>query len=177
MNSKRLHLDDRIASYRSFLDYGWVQTVEKQTQGTVLDEPLMSLIFSWKATANAFTMPFLMMHFLKNFEAGYCRSQESASEKAAKVLAEHLPERMAQKHGLSHMKKKQLSATIAELLAQMDGAVQTMPTLDVDKLFHQFLFGDGGSEMQLGVFGLAQTCYGTTFHAYEHFVSGDRHPI
>jgi len=171
MNSKTLHLDDRVASYRSFLDYDWVKAVEKVTHGTVIDEPFMSLIFSWKATANAFTMPFLMMHFLKNFEVGYCRSQETASEKAVKVLAEHLPERMAQKHGLSHMKKKQLAETIAEMLTQADLAKQTMPTLDVDELFHQFLFGNGGSEMQLGVFGLAQTCYGTTFHAYEHFVS------
>jgi hypothetical protein len=171
MISKTLHLDDRVDSYRSFLDYDWVKAIEKQTHGTILDEPLMSLIFSWKATANAFTMPFLMMHFLRNFEVGHCRGQDSASEQALKVLADHLPERMAKRHKWSPTKKRQISEAIAELFAEVDVAKHTMPTLDVDKLFNAFLYGDGGSEMQLGVFGMTQTCYGTTFHAYEHFIS------
>jgi hypothetical protein len=171
MTSKKFHLDDRVAAYRSFLDYEWVKTIEKQTRVTLLDEPFFSLIFSWKATANAFTMPFLMMQFLRNFGLGFCQTQDSTPERAMKLLAKLLPDRMEQKHKLSNMKKKQLSETIAEMLAQADVAVQTMPALDVDKLFQAFLFGDGGEELQLGVFGLTQTCYGTTFHAYEHFVS------
>jgi len=166
-----IHLDDRIASYRSFLDYDWVRIIEKMTQDTILDEPLISLIFSWKATANAFTMPYLMMHFLTNFEQEYLRARDSSYEMAFQALSDHVPERMARKHNLSHMKKKQISETITEILAEMKDAKRTMESLDPEKLFKTFLYGKGGPELQLGVFGLAQTCYGTTFHAYEHFIN------
>src|ERR1700719_2317934 len=98
---KNMRLDDRIASYRSFLDYRWVKEFEKLLPGTVLHEPTFVLLFSWKATANAYTMPFLMMQMLKNLEQGYLRKVPGITDYAVQRLATALPQRMGQEHGLS----------------------------------------------------------------------------
>ena len=66
--------------YKSFLDYAWVGTLEQTVRGTNLETTIISLLFGLKATANAYAMPFFMMHSMKAFEEGYLRSRDSMPE-------------------------------------------------------------------------------------------------
>ena len=166
-----IRLDDRIQIYKSFLDYAWVGTLEQSVRGTNLETTIISLLFGLKATANAYAMPFFMMHSMKAFEEGYLRSRDSMPEEKLRLLADVLPQRMAKKHKLSNMKQKQFSEMIAEILEEARNAVKTLEGLDMDDTFKAFLHGPGGSELQLGVIGLCQICFGATFHAYEHFMT------
>lgn len=166
-----LRLDDRIEMYKSFLDYGWVETLEKCVRGTNLESAVIAFLFAMKSTANAFAMPFFMMHSMKVFEEGFLRGQESDPEKKLRLLAAVLPERMAQRHALSHMKRKQFSEMIAEILKEVRDAVETLEGHDPNDLFKDFLSGAGGAELQIAVAGLSQICYGAMFHAYEHFIT------
>jgi hypothetical protein len=166
-----IRLDDRIQMYKSFLDYAWVGTLEQTVRGTNLEMPIVSLLFALKATANAYAMPFFMMHSMKAFEEGYLRGRDSMPEEKLRLLAEQLPQRMARKHKLSYSKQKQFSEMIAEILAEVKNAKEVLAGIEMDETFSGFLFGAGGSELQLGVMGLCQICYGATFHAYEHFVT------
>ena len=61
---KMMRPDDRVESYQSFLDYPWLQQIDKLVTGTALDKPIFALAVSWKARANAHAMPFLMMQLL-----------------------------------------------------------------------------------------------------------------
>src|SRR5438132_2198118 len=151
---KTMRLDDRVESYRSFMDYAWVQEIDKLTSGTVLEGLVFALIVSWKATANAHAMPFLMMHMLKGLEEGYLRPKPGLWEHAVRTLSDGLPTRMGKEHGLSHMKQKQLSEMIKKTLDGAEAIKPAMEPLDPQQLFHTFLFGPGGTELQLGVFGL-----------------------
>jgi hypothetical protein len=166
-----IRLDDRIQMYKSFLDYDWVGTLEKAVRGTGLEAAIISLLFGWKATANAFAMPFFMLHSMKNFEEGYLRGRDSMPEEKLRLLANALPERMAAKHKLSWTKQRQFSAMIAEILEEAKRSVKTLEVLDMNETFKGYLHGPGGTELQLAVVGLCQICYGATFHAYEHFVT------
>lgn len=166
-----LRLDDRIQMYKSFLDYDWVGTLEKGVRGTNLDSIIISLLFALKSTANAFAMPFFMMHSMKAFEEGFLRGQESTPEKKLRLLADVLPARMAQRHGLSHMKQKQFSEMIHEILQETKEAVRSLEGHDPNEMFSLYLHGPGSAELQLAVVGLCQICFGATFHAYEHFVT------
>ena len=78
---------------------------------------------------------------------------------------------MAKKHKLSWSKQQQFSEMIAEILGEVKNSVKTLEGLNMDDTFKDFLHGPGGSELQLGVIGLCQICYGATFHAYEHFMT------
>ncbi len=167
----KIRLDDRIQMYKSFLDYAWVETLEKTVRGSNLESAIISLLFALKSTANAFAMPFFMMHSMKAFEEGFLRGQESTPEKKLRLLASVLPKRMAQKHGLSHMKQKQFCEMIEEILQETGEAVQSLEGHDPDEMFSSYLHGPGSSELHLAVIGLCQICFGATFHAYEHFVT------
>jgi len=166
-----IRLDDRIQMYKSFLDYAWVETLEKSVRGSNLESAIISLLFALKSTANAFAMPFFMMHSMKAFEEGFLRGRESTPEGNLRLLADVLPKRMAQQHGLSHMKQKQFSEMIAEILQETRDAVQTLEGHDPNEMFSLYLHGPGSAELQLAVIGLCQICFGATFHAYEHFVT------
>src|SRR5262249_32662234 len=138
MNAMRL--DDRIESYRSLLDYPWVREIDKLISGTVLDGPTFVLFFNWKAMANAYAMPFLMMQMLKNFEEGHLRQRPGVAEHAIRTLEKQLPSRMGKEHGLSHMKQKQLSEMISGMLDGVELTKRSMPTLDPQELFRTFLY-------------------------------------
>ena len=166
-----IRLDDRIQMYKSFLDYTWVGNLERSVRGSNLEAPIISLLFAMKATANAFAMPFFMMHTMKAFEEGYLRGKNSMPEEKLLLLANVLPHRMAKKHKLTLTKQKQFSEMILEILGEVKSAVKTLEGLDIDDTFKAYLDGPGGSELQLGMIGLCQICYGATFHAFEQFMT------
>ena len=84
----------------------------------------------------------------------------SVPEQKLRLLAEHLPQRMAKEYKLSHSKQKQFTETIAKILDETKNAKEVLASLDLDETFTGFLHGAGGSELQLGVIGLCQICYG-----------------
>lgn len=166
-----IRLDDRVHSYKSFLDYSWAKKIEEQVRGTDLDSHFLSLVFALKSTANAFQMPYSMIHIIRAFEDGFLRERESTPEVHLRLLADALPKRMAVQHGLSHKKKKQLQQMITEILQEARHATQTLEGQDPNEMFSSFLHAPSGPELQLAVSGLCQMCFGATFHAYEHFVT------
>jgi hypothetical protein len=167
-----LRLDDRVEIYKSFLDYPWLQDLEQRVRGTALDKPFMRLIVTWKGTANAYAMPYLMMTTLASFEKGYLRPQESLPEHAIQAMAQAVPKRMAEKHKLSHSKQQQFKEVCLEILQTVEYKQRAYPELDKDAMFKELLHAKpGGSELQVGVKSLIEVCFSGLFHAYEHFVS------
>jgi hypothetical protein len=168
---RTIRLDDRIQKYKSFIDYDWAKSLADRVRGTNLESPVLSLLFALKATANSFAMPYFMMNIMTAFEEGFLQGRESMPEEKLRLLAEALPMRMAQKHGLPFERQRQFSSMIDEILHETREAAKALKGTDINKLFSSIIKGPGGAELQLGVVGLCQICFGATFHAYEHFLT------
>jgi hypothetical protein len=56
---KHFYFDDKLDSYRTFLDHEWARRIDQQTAGTPLEEIFFDLQWAWKGAANTFYMPWL----------------------------------------------------------------------------------------------------------------------
>jgi hypothetical protein len=167
---KKIKIDPRVDSYKTFFDYPWSRKLDELVAGSKLEEPVFSLCVNWKSAANTHIMPWLMMHSIKAFWEGYLRNQESFTEQAVAHLAQHVP--VAMGDSLSHMKRKKLAEVMAEIGGRMKQVrEQDDEEMSAQALFDTFLRSPGGSELQLSIWGSQRIACGAVFHAYENFVS------
>lgn len=167
---KNIKIDPRVGAYKTFFDHDWARKFDELVAGSKLAEPVLSLCVNWKSAANTHLMPWLMVENLKGFWEGFLRGQESYSEQAVAHLARHVPDAMGD--SLSHMKRKKLAEVMTDLGSRMkEFREQDGEEIDPQALFDTFLHGQGGSELQLSIWGSQRIVYGAVYHAYENFVS------
>jgi hypothetical protein len=169
-----LLIDDRIDSYKSFFDHDWAKKFFTLTDGTQLEEAAFILATNWKSTVNSQFMPWLMMSSFKSFEEEYLRPNPTLTETVTRGLMQLIPGRAAS--FLSSTQQKQLAQLIADLGAQFKQANEVVQQVELDdlkpqKVFHDFLYGRGGSELQMSVFGSQRASYALFFFEYENFVT------
>jgi hypothetical protein len=169
-----LFIDDRIESYKSFFDHDWAKRLMMLTDGTELEEPAFVLNTNWKATVNSQFMPWLMMGSFQNFEKGYLRPKPTLTEIVIRGLMKSIPD--ATTNFLSNTSRKKLAKVIRDLGERLKCANEVAQNVELDELkpqtvFHGFLYGPGGSELQVSIFGGQRTSYGAFFFEYENFVT------
>lgn len=169
-----LYIDDRIESYKSFFDHEWATRLMALTDGTELEQSVFVLTTNWKATVNSQFMPWLMMGSLKAFEKAYLRPKPTITENVIRGMLEMIPDATAS--FLSNMKRKQLAEVLASLGERMKVANEAtqqieLSELDPQTVFQNHLFGKGGQELQLSIFGSQRASYAAFFFEYENFVT------
>jgi hypothetical protein len=169
-----LLIDDRIESYKSFFDHEWAKKLVVLTDGTELEVPVFVLTTNWKATVNSQFMPWLMMGSFENFEKGYLRPKPTITETVIRGLMKVIPDATAD--FLTKTSRKKLAKVIRDQGERLKYAVEVsqnveLPELKPQKVFHRFLYGMGGSELQISIFGGQRNSYGAFFFEYENFVT------
>lgn len=82
---KHLTFDSRFDAYKSFFDHSWTKAILNLVNGTQLDPLVLDLCADWKSAANTFRMPWLMVHSLDSFQAGFVQTQEPFCEKLTRM--------------------------------------------------------------------------------------------
>lgn len=167
---KNVSLLTHVDFYKTFFDHGWARGLHARVPGTKLSDPVFNLCVNWKAAANSHLMPWLMVESLKKFWEGYVSSQESWASLAIWHLVREVPAAMASH--LTNMNRKKLAEVMAGVGDRWKRAqVREAEKVNSQEVFEQFLLGDGGSELQLAIWGTQRTVYEALFHAYEDFVT------
>jgi hypothetical protein len=169
-----LLIDDRIESYKSFFDHAWANLMMAKVKGTALDDAFFLLCTNWKAAANAQFMPWMMTSSIQSVEKGYLRPLPAFNERLLKDISASFGNFLVGDISNTLNKKltKKVRAFIDQKLKDCNEVVQNteLEELKPENLFRSFLYGLGGAELQLSVYGAQRVCYAAIFFEYEHFV-------
>jgi hypothetical protein len=167
---KNIKILTHIDFYKTFFDHTWSRRLDELVAGTKLVGPVFSLCMYWKAAANTHIMPWLMVESLKGFSDGYGSGGRSAADRAVWHMVRAVPAAMTPH--MTNMGRKKLTEVMDDLGEKWKTAQGLeAEELDSQAMFEQFLYGPGGSELQLSIWGTQRIVYGSLFHAYENFVN------
>jgi hypothetical protein len=160
---KQIYIDDRLDSYRTFLDHEWARRIDQQTAGTPLEEIFFDLQWAWKGAANTFYMPWLTVTTMVAAGLGAAKDHGFPSRFTAAVT-----DRLVQCMGLNNMTTKKLVRELRQISEEVRAVDERPPVLETEMVWRTMLTQ---SEFRLSIWGSQRLCYAAVYYAYEDFLA------
>ncbi|MEX2671124.1 MAG: hypothetical protein WD294_03320 [Phycisphaeraceae bacterium] len=163
---KHYAMDSRFEKYQSFFDHRWARHFSEAAVGKGLSEASFNLLFSWKAAANAFRLPWSSVMMLKNFaEAAMIR--KTPPEDLLAALAAKVSRNMDGSWTTQHAEA--LRSEIAVLSDQISSAMEAAAPYAFDPATAwEELIKD--HEFAMSVIANTRNAYVAVWQGYENFV-------
>ena len=169
--NRRMIIDDRLESYKSFFDHAWAGRIIELAQGTKLDPSVFNLCVNWKAVANAHVLPWFTMNCVSNFAKGLLAAHEPLGRRLVDAFAVRLPAELGD--SIRNMQRKKLAEVIRRIGTQIHETVDQAKNLDEvspKDFWKRFLEDPASHELKLSLWGSERVCYSGIYHTYENFV-------
>jgi len=169
--NRRMLIDDRLESYKTFFDHGWAGRIMDLARGTKLDPSVFNLCVNWKAVANAHVLPWFTMSSVSNFAKGLLAGHEPLGSKLVDAFAVRLPAEMGDT--MTNMQRRKFAEVIRrlgkEIHAELDRA-KDLDEVSPNDFWKQFLSDPASHELRLSIWGSERICYSGIYHTYEYFL-------
>jgi hypothetical protein len=160
---KHIYIDDKLESYKTFLDHEWARRIDQQTAGTPLEELFFDLQWAWKGAANTFYMPWLTVSTMVAAGLGAATDHAFPSRYTAA-----LTDRLVQRMGLNNMTTKKLVRELRQISEEVRAEDERPPVVEIEMAWRTML---KQSEFQLSIWGSQRLCYAAVYYAYEDFLA------
>jgi hypothetical protein len=171
-NNRELRIDNRLDSYQSFLDHLWIRETNRLVKGTKLDLPVFDLTFSWKGSANARRMPFMMIDVLKSWTNGFSKARKPFTQEVMESFSARVAENIKDPP-LSEAQRRQMTSFLNEVQDLIQNKLDQNPFPVDDYLsgFWKWLIeGEAKSETVLALWKSEVNAYVGLYYAYEDFL-------
>jgi hypothetical protein len=159
---KHFYIDDKLDSYKTFLDHEWARRIDQQTAGTPLEEIFFDLQWAWKGAANTFYMPWLTVTTMVAVGLSAAKDHAFPSRFTAA-----LTDRLAQRMELTNMKTKKLMSELRQISEEVRAEDERPPAVETEMAWRTML---RQTEFQLSIWGSQRLCYAAVYYAYEDFL-------
>lgn len=164
---KRMTIDERLDSYRSFFDHKWAEQLMYRTAGTAIDPLYFDLCVAWRGIANTFALPYLTVTMVQGYSHGLSKSHEPFGTKWIGATRDKLVARMGD--SLNHMKQKKLQTVLTDIYHETRSAVDGYePEFDPNELWEGLI---DKYEMVAAIWGSQRLAYGALYYSYEDFIT------
>lgn len=161
-----IRVDDRFDVYASFFDHAWARRISELVRGSKLDEPTFSLCMNWKAIANTYRFPWLMIECLKWQMQGFLKKHEPLSVAVTKAIESRLLDVM--RGDLSEAARRKLRDAIREIAQAATSARDDSDAMwsRTSVHWHELL---PDQEFAISIWGSQRICYAALYHTFEDF--------
>lgn len=160
---KHFFIDEKLESYKTFLDHEWARRIDEQTRGTPLEEIFFDLQWSWKGAANTFYMPWLTVTTMVAAVSGALPDTAFPSRYTV-ALTNYLVPRM----GLNNMTTKKLVKELRQISDEVRAENRRPPVVETEMVWRTML---AQSEFQISIWASQRLCYAAVYYAYEDFLA------
>jgi hypothetical protein len=160
---KHIYIDDKLDSYKTFLDHEWARRIDQQTSGTPLEEIFFDLQWAWKGAANTFYMPWLTVTTMVAAGLGAAKDHAFPSRFTAA-----LTDKLVQRMGLNNMTTKRLVKELRQISEEVRAEEERPPVVETEMVWRTMLTQ---SEFQLSIWGSQRLCFAAVYYAYEDFLA------
>lgn len=160
---KHIYIDDKLESYKTFLDHEWARKIDEKTTGTPLEEIFFDLQWAWKGAANTFYMPWLTVTTMVAAGLGAAADHAFPSRFTAA-----LEDRLVQRMGLNNMTTKKLVRELRQISDEVRAEDERPPVIETEIVWRTML---AEPEFRLSIWGSQRLCFAAVYFAYEDFLA------
>lgn len=167
-------VDPNLTSYEGFFDHDWSKRMLQATKSSTLDQPLSALLFAWRTTNGAHSLPSVMARTLTESILGSFKGSVQYRAMYSNYVVDGLVEKLEDKmqFNLSIDQRLHLSSVVEQIEREAADALKVAKK-QVDRDMGaetSWAMITQEAEFAFCLIGLQRSNYNSLFFAYEEFL-------
>lgn len=159
-------IGEHHTDYSPFYEAIWARRMSRMVRGTKLQRAAFSLAASWKSSANAFMLPWLMVECLSTQHNSFTGANPPQA-RTIDGLTFYVGKRMADKLSGETLEELQSVMRSAALEMRMFGGQWKPPKMSPDDQWREF---HGVDEFRMALSGVQRVVFPAIYFAYEDYL-------